>query len=111
MPPQFAAASNSSASPRTIPSTATAASPSTLLPPAAWPSLRGVNKLPASVNAGARLDRLPSSAFHRRILLLIAIGMFFDGFDVYLSATVLGATLKSGFSALAQNAQFVSVTF
>ena len=37
--------------------------------------------------------------------------MFFDGFDVYLSATVLGATLKSGFSALAQNAQFVSVTF
>jgi putative MFS transporter len=43
--------------------------------------------------------------------LLIAIGMFFDGFDVYLSATVLGATLKSGFSSIGQNAQFVSVTF
>ena len=37
--------------------------------------------------------------------------MFFDGFDVYLSATVLGATLKSGFSSIGQNAQFVSVTF
>lgn len=37
--------------------------------------------------------------------------MFFDGFDVYLSATVLGATLKSGFSTIEQNAQFVSVTF
>ena len=37
--------------------------------------------------------------------------MFFDGFDVYVAATVLGATLKSGFSTLAQNAQFVSVTF
>ena len=64
-----------------------------------------------SVNAGARLDRLPISAFHRRILTLIGIGMFFDGYDVYVAATVLGATLKSGFSTLAQNAQFVSVTF
>lgn len=42
---------------------------------------------------------------------LIGIGMFFDGFDIYLAATVLGATLKSGFSTLATNAQFVSVTF
>ncbi|HYL86843.1 MAG TPA: MFS transporter [Candidatus Angelobacter sp.] len=63
------------------------------------------------VNAGARLDRLPISSFHRRIRMLIGIGMFFDGFDVYVAATVLGATLKSGFSTLAQNAQFVSVTF
>lgn len=37
--------------------------------------------------------------------------MFFDGFDVYVAATVLGATLKTGFSTLGQNAQFVSVTF
>ena len=64
-----------------------------------------------TVNAGARLDRLPLSSFHRRILMLIGIGMFFDGFDVYVAATVLGATLKTGFSTLAQNAQFVSVTF
>jgi MFS transporter, putative metabolite:H+ symporter len=64
-----------------------------------------------SVNAGARLDRLPVSAFHRRIVTLIGIGMFFDGYDVYVAATVIGATLKSGFSTLAQNAQFISVTF
>ena len=63
------------------------------------------------VNSGARLDRLPVSAFHRRILTLIGIGMFFDGFDVYLAATVLGATLKTGFSTIGQNAEFVSVTF
>jgi putative MFS transporter len=37
--------------------------------------------------------------------------MFFDGFDVYVAATVLGATLQSGFSTIGQNAQFVSVTF
>ena len=64
-----------------------------------------------NVNAGARLDRLPISGFHRRIVTLIGIGMFFDGYDVYVAATVLGATLKSGFSTLAQNAQFISVTF
>src|SRR5258706_14741613 len=63
------------------------------------------------VNAGARLDRLPISAFHRRIFMLVAAGMFFDGYDLYVGATVLGATLKSGFSTLPQNAQFVSLTF
>lgn len=50
-----------------------------------------------SVNAAARLDRLPVSAFHRRILTLIGIGMFFDGYDVYVAATVPGATLKAVF--------------
>jgi len=65
----------------------------------------------ASVNAGARLDRLPLSAFHRRIMRLIGLGMFFDGFDIYLGAAVLGATLRSGFSTLGENAAFVSSTF
>ncbi len=64
-----------------------------------------------NVNAGARLDRLPMSAFHRRIMWLIGIGMFFDGFDIYVASTVLGATLKTGFSTLGQNALFVSLTF
>jgi putative MFS transporter len=64
-----------------------------------------------NVNAGARLDRLPVSGFHRRIMWLIGIGMFFDGFDIYVASTVLGATLQSGFSTLGQNALFVSLTF
>jgi putative MFS transporter len=51
------------------------------------------------------------SPFHRRIMWLIGIGMFFDGFDIYVASTVLGATLHSGFSTLAQNALFVSLTF
>src|SRR6202012_2322402 len=67
--------------------------------------------MPMAINAGARLDRLPMSAFHRRIMWLIGIGMFFDGFDIYVASTVLGATLKTGFSTLAQNALFVSLTF
>jgi putative MFS transporter len=64
-----------------------------------------------AVNAGARLDRLPISAFHRRVFTLVAIGMFFDGFDIYIAGTVLGTTLKSGFSTMGQNAAFVSMTF
>jgi putative MFS transporter len=51
------------------------------------------------------------SGFHRRIMWLIGVGMFFDGFDIYVASTVLGATLKSGFSTLGENAIFVSLTF
>ena len=58
-----------------------------------------------------RLDRLPISSFHRRIFWLIGAGMFFDGYDLYVGASVLGSTVSSGFSTLAQNAQFVSMTF
>jgi len=64
-----------------------------------------------TVNAAGRLDRLPLSSFHRRIMLLIGTGMFFDGFDIYVAATVLGATLESGFSSMTQNAEFMSLTF
>ena len=63
------------------------------------------------VFAGPRLDRLPISSFHKRIFWLIGAGMFFDGYDLYVGTNVLGATLASGFSTLAQNAQFVSMTF
>jgi len=65
----------------------------------------------AAVNVGPRLDRLPISAFHHRIFWLIGAGMFFDGYDLYVGTNVLGSTVQSGFSSLAQNAQFVSLTF
>jgi putative MFS transporter len=67
--------------------------------------------MPTSVNAGGRLDRLPIGPFHYRIMTLIGIGMFFDGFDIYLAGTVLGVTLKTGFSTLGENAIFISITF
>jgi putative MFS transporter len=67
--------------------------------------------LATTVNAGARLDRLPMSSFQRRVLRLVGLGMFFDGFDIYIAASVLGATYREGFSTLGQNAAFVSSTF
>jgi MFS transporter, putative metabolite:H+ symporter len=65
----------------------------------------------ATVNAGARLDRLPATRFHRRILALIGGGMFLDGFEIYLQGGVLAAVTGLGFSTPAQNANFLSATF
>ena len=63
------------------------------------------------VNAGARLDRLPISSFHYRIFALVGAGMFFDGYDLYVAGGVLAATIQTKFSTLAQNLQFLSLTF
>src|SRR5215472_17581831 len=71
----------------------------------------GQDVTPGEILAGPRLDRLRISGFHKRIFWLIGAGMFFDGYDLYVGTNVLGATLASGFSTRAQNAQFVSMTF
>ena len=65
----------------------------------------------SSISIGARLDRLPITRLHRKVFGLVAVGMFFEGFDIYIAASVLGATYKSGFSTLAQNGLFISATF
>ncbi|NML30387.1 MFS transporter [Paraburkholderia antibiotica] len=67
--------------------------------------------MPSTVNAGPRLDRLPLSGFHRRILWLIGGGMFLDSFDIYLAGGVLGALAKTGWSTMQLNAAFLSSTF
>jgi MFS transporter, putative metabolite:H+ symporter len=64
-----------------------------------------------SVNAGARLDRLPIARFHYRIFFLIAAGMFFDGYDLYIQAPVVGATVQSHFATLDTARWFISLTF
>lgn len=63
------------------------------------------------VNSGARLDRLPLSRFHRKMLALISAGAVVDSFDIYLAGGVVAAMTKEGFSTLAQNAAFMSATF
>ncbi len=64
-----------------------------------------------TVNAGARLDRLPISSFHYRIFWLVGAGMFFDGYDLYVAGGVLASTVQSNFSTVPQNLQFISLTF
>ena len=58
-----------------------------------------------------RLDRLPTGAFHQRILFLIGAGMFLDNFDATLQGGVLGTLAASHWSTLASNARFISATF
>jgi putative MFS transporter len=64
-----------------------------------------------SVNAGARLDRLPVSSFHYRIFWLVGAGMFFDGYDLYVAGGVLASAISTHFSTLPQNLKFLSWTF
>ena len=67
--------------------------------------------MPTTVNAGARLDRLPISSFHYRIFWLIGAGMFFDGYDLYVASGVLAGTIQTKFSTPPQIFQFISWTF
>jgi putative MFS transporter len=67
--------------------------------------------LGSHVNAGPRLDRLPTSPLHRRVMRLVAVGMFFDGFDIYVAAAVAGVLLKSGFATFPQIGLFAALTF
>jgi len=45
----------------------------------------------------ARLERLPVSGFHRRFISLIALGGWFDFFDIFMMAYLGAALQKSGF--------------
>jgi putative MFS transporter len=62
-------------------------------------------------DAGSRLDALPVSRFHRRMVMLIGAGMFLDGFELSLSGGVLSALTHSGWSTMQLNAAFVTATF
>jgi putative MFS transporter len=65
----------------------------------------------AIVNSGARLDRLPISRFHWKILGLIGAGAFLDAFDIYLANGSLAAMVKTGFTDLRLGSFFISATF
>jgi MFS transporter, putative metabolite:H+ symporter len=58
-----------------------------------------------------KMDYVPISKMHYKILWLIGLGIFLDGFDVYLAGGVLGSLLKSNWSTMSLNATFISVTF
>jgi putative MFS transporter len=63
------------------------------------------------VNAGARLDRLPISAFHYRVMWLIGVGMFFDGFDIYLAGGVAATLARTQFMTKDLIPYFFAITF
>ncbi|MDR1320271.1 MAG: MFS transporter [Gracilibacteraceae bacterium] len=58
----------------------------------------------------ARLDRIPISRWHNKLLVLLGLGILADGIDNYFSSSVLAAVLDSGFSTTTLNAYFISFT-
>lgn len=64
-----------------------------------------------TINAAGRLDRLPISRFHWKVLGLIAGGAFLDAFDIYLANGAVASMVKEGFTDLRHGAIFVSSTF
>lgn len=73
--------------------------------------MEGSTRHSAAADIGRRLDGLALSRFHGRLMALVAAGMYFDSFDIYIASAVLGALIKSGESTLPLNAAFLSVTF
>ena len=59
---------------------------------------------------GARLDRLPVSKWHRKLLWLIGLGLIIDGFDNYIGGVILAQLTKIGWSNDYYNAAFSSAT-
>ncbi|NIF76377.1 MFS transporter [Paraburkholderia sp. Cy-641] len=61
--------------------------------------------------AANRLDRLPLSGFHWRLLCIIGFGLFLEFFDLYTGGAIVGVLLKQGWSTLQLNALFGTLTF
>lgn len=56
------------------------------------------------------IDRAPVNGRHRLFIMLIALAVFFDFFDLMLSGSVTAALLASGWSTRELNVVFLSVT-
>lgn len=61
--------------------------------------------------AANRLDRLPLSTFHWRLLCVIGFGLFLEFFDLYTGGAIVSVLLKQGWSTLSLNAWFGTLTF
>lgn len=61
-------------------------------------------------NIGARIERLPTSKWHRKIFWLIGLGLLIDGFDNCLGGIILAQLVKNGWSNNYLNAAFTSST-
>ena len=59
---------------------------------------------------GQRLDSLVVSPWHRRVFWLIAGGLFFDAFDIYIGAGVVADLVDKGFTERENIAYFLSAT-
>ena len=62
-------------------------------------------------SVAARINRLPVTAFHRRLVAACAVGLFFDIFDLYMAGYIGARLLKSGFFTPHELYLFFSAAF
>src|SRR4051794_17167452 len=62
-------------------------------------------------SAAARLDRLPVCGFHFRFIALIALGGWFDLYDLFMMAYVGAALQTTGFVTLQQYSYVLAAGF
>ena len=60
---------------------------------------------------GPRLDRLPIGRFHYRLLGMIGFGMFFDGFEIYMTSVVAVPLVQAGWFTVGEIARFAAAMF
>jgi MFS transporter, putative metabolite:H+ symporter len=60
------------------------------------------------INSGIRLDQLPILPFHRRLFVLIAAGLFLDGFQLYFPSGLVNVLVKSGWAPEKFAANYIS---
>ena len=58
----------------------------------------------------ARLDRLPSGTWHRKVMFLFGGIVFCDCLDMYVGGGILAQLLQNGWSTVDLNAVFASIT-
>jgi MFS transporter, putative metabolite:H+ symporter len=59
----------------------------------------------------ARLERLPLCGFHRRLVMLVSVGSWFDSFDIFMMAYLGAAMQDSHFLTLGQFAHVIAAGF
>jgi putative MFS transporter len=70
-----------------------------------------VRPQPVTSSVASRLERLPLCGFHHRFVTLIALGGWFDLYDIFMMAYVGAALQTSGFLTLAQFSRLVATGF
>lgn len=59
---------------------------------------------------GARMDRLPTSIWHYKVIILLGLGVLCDTLDIYIGGAVIAALLVEGWSNITMNGYFISAT-
>lgn len=58
----------------------------------------------------ARMDRLPTSKWHRKIIAILGFGVLCDTLDIYAGSSILAVLIADGWSNNTMNGWFISAT-